>query len=189
MLSLRSSIAGLSITAALAVATSVSAATVFDGQTFRGVQILGSTYDVSFHDGPFDAVFPAGELTFSTFSGAAAALNGVRSHADYQSLQPTAVDFGGFLVPYEISGDTVRALIGVSPRLQAGGTKDRLHDYQDQFTWAQFSLSAVPEPATWAMMIIGFGAAGSMVRRSRRRHVHSVAYRRSPATELLPHAS
>ena len=29
--------------------------------------------------------------------------------------------------------------------------------------------SAVPEPATWAMMIIGFGAVGSMVRTSRRR--------------------
>ena len=31
------------------------------------------------------------------------------------------------------------------------------------------SVSAVPEPATWAMMIIGFGAAGSMVRSARRR--------------------
>jgi len=27
--------------------------------------------------------------------------------------------------------------------------------------------AAVPEPATWAMMIIGFGAAGAMLRRSR----------------------
>ena len=38
-------------------------------------------------------------------------------------------------------------------------------------TW----MSAVPEPATWAMMIIGFGAAGSMVRTSRRRSAFSVA--------------
>ncbi|HVK42873.1 MAG TPA: PEPxxWA-CTERM sorting domain-containing protein [Phenylobacterium sp.] len=30
------------------------------------------------------------------------------------------------------------------------------------------AVSAVPEPATWAMMIVGFGAAGSMARRSRR---------------------
>ncbi len=30
--------------------------------------------------------------------------------------------------------------------------------------------SAVPEPATWAMMIIGFGAVGTMVRTSRRRN-------------------
>ena len=28
--------------------------------------------------------------------------------------------------------------------------------------------SAVPEPATWAMMIVGFGAAGSMVRSRRK---------------------
>ena len=35
--------------------------------------------------------------------------------------------------------------------------------------------SAVPEPATWAMMIIGFGAVGSMVRTSRRRHAFSAA--------------
>ena len=32
------------------------------------------------------------------------------------------------------------------------------------------TVSAVPEPATWAMMIIGFGAVGSMVRTSRRRN-------------------
>ena len=29
--------------------------------------------------------------------------------------------------------------------------------------------TGVPEPATWAMMIIGFGAAGSMARIQRRR--------------------
>ncbi len=33
------------------------------------------------------------------------------------------------------------------------------------------AASAVPEPATWAMMIIGFGAVGSMARSSRRRQV------------------
>ena len=35
--------------------------------------------------------------------------------------------------------------------------------------------SAVPEPATWAMMIIGFGAVGSMVRPSRRRNAYAAA--------------
>jgi hypothetical protein len=37
------------------------------------------------------------------------------------------------------------------------------------------TVSVVPEPATWAMMIIGFGAVGSMVRTSRRRNVFSAA--------------
>ncbi|CAN7490779.1 PEPxxWA-CTERM sorting domain-containing protein [Phenylobacterium sp. LjRoot164] len=35
--------------------------------------------------------------------------------------------------------------------------------------------SAVPEPATWAMMIIGFGAVGSAVRSSRRRSAFMAA--------------
>ena len=35
--------------------------------------------------------------------------------------------------------------------------------------------SAVPEPATWAMMIIGFGAVGTMVRGSRRRTMAALA--------------
>jgi hypothetical protein len=34
--------------------------------------------------------------------------------------------------------------------------------------------SAVPEPSTWAMMIIGFGAVGTMVRTSRRRNTLAV---------------
>ena len=34
---------------------------------------------------------------------------------------------------------------------------------------------AVPEPATWAMMIVGFGAVGSMVRTSRRRSAFASA--------------
>lgn len=31
---------------------------------------------------------------------------------------------------------------------------------------------AVPEPATWAMMLLGFGAAGTAIRRNRRRNAH-----------------
>jgi hypothetical protein len=40
--------------------------------------------------------------------------------------------------------------------------------YSDyQFYAVNFGIAAVPEPATWAMMIVGFGAAGSMLRRRR----------------------
>ncbi|MES3026358.1 MAG: PEPxxWA-CTERM sorting domain-containing protein [Pseudomonadota bacterium] len=39
----------------------------------------------------------------------------------------------------------------------------------------RFEGSAVPEPATWAMMIIGFGAAGSMIRTARHQNAFSAA--------------
>ncbi len=45
----------------------------------------------------------------------------------------------------------------------------------DNITIAGPLSSAVPEPATWAMMIIGFGAVGSMVRTSRRRQAYAFA--------------
>ena len=37
------------------------------------------------------------------------------------------------------------------------------------------AVSAIPEPAVWGLMVIGFGAVGAMVRRKGRRRV-SVAY-------------
>jgi PEP-CTERM motif-containing protein len=39
----------------------------------------------------------------------------------------------------------------------------------DAFETANFSVAAVPEPATWAMMLIGFGGIGIAMRRSKRR--------------------
>ena len=54
---------------------------------------------------------------------------------------------------------------------KAVGADDSLGGYVDNITIS----SAVPEPATWAMMIIGFGAAGSMVRTARRQNAFSAA--------------
>jgi hypothetical protein len=39
----------------------------------------------------------------------------------------------------------------------------------DNLRYDAVGVSAVPEPATWAMMIFGFGAVGAMVRTTRRR--------------------
>lgn len=36
------------------------------------------------------------------------------------------------------------------------------------FTFRTLAVSAVPEPATWALMLFGFGAAGYSIRRKRR---------------------
>ncbi len=45
-------------------------------------------------------------------------------------------------------------------RISAGGVSDSLGGYIDNIT-----LTAVPEPATWALFILGFGAIGATMRR------------------------
>ena len=63
-----------------------------------------------------------------------------------------------------------------------------------EFSHLQVIYNTVPEPATWAMMIAGFGLAGGMMRR-RARHVPYpaiIAYRRLPGGRsnsypLMPH--
>lgn len=62
----------------------------------------------------------------------------------------------GFRVYYDFGGDKVTSIVF--------GTGD-----QDAFEFDGLaaSVTAVPEPATWAMMIMGFGAAGAMIRRRR----------------------
>ena len=79
----------------------------------------------------------------------------------YTALNPTPGGFLGFVSTGGLSQFTV-------------ATVDSVWVSVDNFTLAG-SLSAVPEPATWAMMIIGFGAVGSVVRTSRRRNVFAAA--------------
>ena len=174
MLSFRSAVAGLFAVAALSFATASSAATTLNGVTLHRVEIIGSTYDVTFHDGIFNTAFPNPDFTFASQIDATAAVNAIRSTAAYQSFKPTDPAFGGFLVPFALRDEIiVWSVVGGGSSGQGGGGWYRTHYYGDQFTWVEFNLSAVPEPATWAMMIGGFGEAGSMVRISRRRNAFS----------------
>ena len=79
--------------------------------------------------------------------------------------------------PHVASG-SLWCLMGTFPNCYSGRAGEGLRvgrlntNMSDQsYTGVQTiaSLSAVPEPATWAMMIIGFGAVGSLVRAHRRR--------------------
>jgi opacity protein-like surface antigen len=57
---------------------------------------------------------------------------------------------------------------GARVNFDFGGAKVNqiiLSSSQNSFETDNFAVAAVPEPATWAMMILGFGAAGAMIRR------------------------
>lgn len=81
------------------------------------------------------------------------------------------------LIPYAVSGSTVSAAFTFnwSESLGAGDTDHTgtvtlspSATYSNG-TYARFSLvnAAVPEPATWAMMLVGFGGIGFAMRRRR----------------------
>lgn len=75
-----------------------------------------------------------------------------------------SADFGLFLGPNAMAGDVFNASVlyfGFDDQITGD---DDNHD--DLIIRATIS-PAVPEPATWAMMLLGFGAAGFMLRRRR----------------------
>lgn len=45
----------------------------------------------------------------------------------------------------------------------------------DDFTYSLSAVTGVPEPATWAMMVLGFGALGGAIRRRRGRSVSAAS--------------
>lgn len=61
-----------------------------------------------------------------------------------------------------------RSLADVVGRYQATPRTDNGNDYQGNFEF-QLTALGVPEPATWAMMVGGFGWIGASVRRRRQR--------------------
>jgi hypothetical protein len=87
------------------------------------------------------------------------------------------IDIAGFLV----NGNLTDSFITKESKVRKYGCGFlNLKTCYDYTTYAQSNTadiqarismvtSAVPEPSTWAMMIVGFGAAGAMVRSSRRR--------------------
>ncbi|WP_240325549.1 PEPxxWA-CTERM sorting domain-containing protein [Sphingomonas mesophila] len=66
------------------------------------------------------------------------------------------------------------ALQGYSRYFFTTTTNSSLPTRGDGYRLAAMTVAAVPEPATWAMMLIGFGFIGMQMRRSRRRFAVAV---------------
>lgn len=103
------------------------------------------------------------------FSGAYYRQGGSISHAVNGDPDGQPYIFAGFLNDPLLPFSRITQLGSY-----AGTGNGALHIYQDEFnsTTASFTvetlkLTAVPEPATWALTILGFGAAGATLRRRR----------------------
>jgi hypothetical protein len=111
-------------------------------------------YDLSFIWGSVDShnliEFLAGDIVIGSFTG-----NAIFDPASGSQTDPNLNP----VVRFAISGSDVSSLTSV-----------RLSSTGNAFETDNFAInSAVPEPATWAMMLIGFGAMGVSMRRSRRK--------------------
>lgn len=107
---------------------------------------------------------PGGSWTSNLFSSGASTgsvasnfYNAFGSYVSTNSGAPRAINLGG--------------LNGNVWAISAGGIDGNF----DGFKLSQITATAVPEPATWALMILGFGAIGFAMR-SRRATVSKVSY-------------
>ena len=154
----------------------------------NGVSFNGQLYNVAFRTGSCDEVFngchAANDFDFSTRLEAQQAaqalldqvfvtLDGIDYDTDFGRILGCASEYNacGSWVPYGTSNGSVQFAVAQQTDsfgdiVQAGSAQR----YENPFlaNYARFTLAdvgGVPEPATWAMMIGGFGMVGAAARR------------------------
>lgn len=131
---------------------------VYTGPTFLTVNNVLVQTGANLLSGSFTNATISGTKFASTATfGATAPAQGVTFTSDFVNFasaqgQDINLDFINVLQPYGTGANAGRALPDF--RAEVGG---------------QFSLTSIPEPGTWALMIMGFGGAGAMLRSNRRR--------------------
>ena len=174
-------------------------------QGATGVNVDGTLYDVAFRDGTCTALFSGcdegSDFAFSTYDSAGLAgqalldqvlIDGPQGMFDSNqtltagcNLSPT-VCFS--FIPYGLDGDVLTryALNGRYEFQDRVSGVFRFSNAQDTswasiYNFAVFSnarplVAAVPEPDTWAMMLLGFLAVGGAIRHARRKQTLTVTY-------------
>ena len=113
---------------------------------------IGDIFNISFLWGSVDTYntiqfLGAGGVVLASFTGSDI-FNPANGSQTDPNLNP--------LVRFDLTGSDVSAL-----------TQLRLSSTSNAFETDNFTINAVPEPATWALMMLGFGAIGFGMRRRR----------------------
>lgn len=114
-------------------------------------------WEQAYQPGAYDAAGPKG--TWNTIAGGQTFYRSGASELDQRTLATWA---SGLSANAHVSA----VYLGVGSGIGAGYTA-----YADNITFGgdtyNFEIAAVPEPGAWALMIMGFGAAGAVLRRRR----------------------
>jgi hypothetical protein len=187
--------AALAATFALASPAAAAVSLLTDGSGHligaTGVVVNGTTYDVTFADGTCAGLFGGcdanSDFTFQTDTDAEAAAQALLGQVftggfdtDYSltfGCATNATSEGCLaLIPWVVSGGswTAAAAYNTNNLVDPSGigianTPGFDTSSAPNFVWALFAPAStvVPEPSTWAMMLLGFLGIGAAVRRGR----------------------
>lgn len=179
----------------LAVAPAQAASQLINGSGkltgATGVAINGGTYDVQFVEGSCSGLFggcgSVSDFTFQTETDARAAAQALLDQVFTGTFDSDyTLTFGCSgndaaaclaLVPYGFSQTFFTAVAAKNVNGAGDNTNTTIQGdivffnttFNDQFVWARFTAAAgsVPEPSSWAMMLLGFGLIGGGLRRRR----------------------
>lgn len=178
----------------LASAVPTSAATLLVNSSNQltgatGVNVNGTLYDVQFVEGTCATVFGACDAAHFPFTSSSVALDAAQGLLDQVFIDGSSGQFDSnplltfgcaspatncvVWIPYANVSGTLTFSVSINntgaDSVLTGDTASSGNDSSQgsNFVFARFTLSdaAVPEPATWAMMLIGFGAIGFSLRK------------------------
>ena len=169
---MRKLVLGMAGAAALAISSAAGAQVTLDGSsmTTDGPTVVGSETTIGFTEADLD------DPTFSewlTFTNDLAGVYAITLDTSSVGIDFTTAILSGPGGPYALSENFDNGVVefwSLSSLFLEAGQYTLTIDGSNNSTGSlggTVTINAVPEPGTWAMMLLGFGAAGYAMRRRR----------------------